>query len=213
MKRLAVLGTLLLAACAGGPPPPDWQLEAHGALAAYKAAYLKGEERNASLEFARARSELASTGRAELVAKAELTRCALRTASLEFDDCPGFAPLAADAGSAARAYAAYLAGRWEGLDASLLPEAQRATVAGGTAAPIADPLSRLVAAGVLLRTKRIAPPDIAGAIEAASAEGWRRPLVAWLGVEERRAQAAGDTEAATSIRRRIELVLGEKSKP
>ncbi|MGA8052225.1 MAG: hypothetical protein WCA09_18740, partial [Burkholderiales bacterium] len=85
MKRLAVLGGLLVAACAGGPPPPDWQLEAHGALQIYKAAYLKGDERSAKLEFARARSELASTGRAELVAKAELTRCALRTASLEFD--------------------------------------------------------------------------------------------------------------------------------
>lgn len=213
MKRLAALGALLLTACAGGPPPPDWQLEAHGALQIYKAAYLKGDERSAQLEFARARSELASTGRAELVAKAELTRCALRTASLEFDDCPGFAPLAADAGPAARAYAAYLDGRWEGLEASLLPEAQRAIVTGGTAAPIADPLSRLVAAGVLMRTKRIAPPDIAAAIEAASADGWRRPLVAWLGVEEARARAAGDTEAAASIRRRMELVLGEKSKP
>ena len=210
MKRLAVLGTLLLAACAGGPPPPDWQFEAHGALQIYKAAYLKGDERSAGLEFARARREFSSTGRAERVAQAELTRCALRTASLELDDCPGFAPLAADAGPAARAYAAYLAGRWDGLDASLLPAAQRAVVAGGAAAPIEDPLSRLVAAGVLMRTKRIAPPDIAAAIEAASAEGWRRPLVAWLGVEEQRAQAAGDAAAAASIRRRIELVLEGK---
>ena len=211
MKRLAALGALLAAACAGGgPPPPDWQLEAHGALEAYKAAYLKGDERSAALEFARARSELASTGRAERVAQAELTRCALRTASLELDDCPGFAPLAADAGPAARAYAAYLAGRWEGLDASLLPAAQRTVVAGGAAAPIEDPLSRLVAAGVLMRTKRIAPPDISAAVETASAQGWRRPLLAWLGVEERRAQAAGDAEAAAGIRRRIELVLEGK---
>ncbi len=210
MKRLAALGVLLAAACAGGPSPPDWQLEAHGALEQYKAAYLKGDARSAALEFARARKELSSTGRAELVAKAELMRCALATASLEFDDCPGFAPLAADAGAAARAYAAYLAGRWDGLDASLLPAAQRAVVAGGGAAAIAEPLSRLVAAGVLLRTERIAPPDIAAAIEAASSQGWRRPLVAWLGVEEERARAAGDLDAAASIRRRIELVLQGK---
>jgi hypothetical protein len=212
VKRLAALAALLLAACAGGPPPPDWQLESHGALEAYEAAYLKGDAKSAALDFARAHKELASTGRAELVAKLELTRCALATASLEFDDCPGFAPLAQDAGPAARAYAAYLAGHWDGLDAALLPAAQRSIVAGGRAAPIANPLSRLVAAGVLLRTKRIAPPDIAAAIDAASSQGWRRPLLAWLGVEEQRARAAGDAEAAARIRRRIELVLEGKGK-
>ncbi len=210
MKRLAPLVFALAAGCAGGPPPPDWQLEAHGALETYKAAYLKGDAKSAAYEFARARHELAATGRAELVAKAELTRCALQTASLEFDDCPGFAPLAGDAGPAARAYAAYLAGRWEGIDAGLLPPAQRAVVAGGRAAAIEDPLSRLVAAGVLMRTQRIAPPDIAAAVDAASSQGWRRPLVAWLGVEEARARSAGDLAAAESLRRRIELVLEGK---
>jgi hypothetical protein len=210
VKRLAVLAALLVAACAGGPPPPDWQLEAHGALEAYEAAYLKGDAKSAASDFARARHELAATGRAELVAKAELMRCALRTASLEFDDCPGFAPLAADAGPAARAYAAYLAGRWQGLDGALLPPAQRAVVAGARAASIEDPLSRLVAAGVLMRTERITPPDIAAAVDAASGEGWRRPLVAWLGVEEARARSAGDVDAAAALRRRIELVLEGK---
>ena len=210
MKRLAPLVFALAAGCAGGPPPPDWQLEAHGALEAYESAYLKGDAKSAASEFARARHELAATGRAELVARAELTRCALETASLDFGDCPGFAPLAADAGPAARAYAAYLAGRWDGLDASLLPAAQRAVVAGGHAASIEDPLSRLVAAGVLVRTKRIAPPDIAAAVEAASSQGWRRPLVAWLGVEEARARSAGDVDAAAALRRRIELVLEGK---
>jgi hypothetical protein len=207
---LAVLAVLLVAACAGGPPPPDWQLEAHGALEAYKAAYLKGDAKSAASDFARARHELAATGRAELVAKAELMRCALETASLEFGDCPGFAPVAADAGPAARAYAAYLAGRWQGLDVALLPPAQRAVVAGARAGSIEDPLSRLVAAGVLMRTERIAPPDIVAAVEAASSEGWRRPLVAWLGVEEARARSAGDVDAAAALRRRIELVLEGK---
>jgi len=210
VKRLAPLVFALAAGCAGGPPPPDWQLEAHGALEAYKSAYLKGDAKSAASEFARARHELAATGRAELVARAELTRCALETASLDFGDCPGFAPLAADAGPAARAYAAYLAGRWDGLDASLLPPAQRAVVAGRHAASIEDPLSRLVAAGVLMRTKRIAPPDIAAAVEAASSQGWRRPLVAWLGGEEARARSAGDADAAAALRRRIELVLEGK---
>jgi hypothetical protein len=208
---LSLAGASLLAACASGPLPPDWTLNAKSALEGYEAAYLRGSAGIAELEFTRARAELARTGRADQVAYAELTRCALRTASLEFDECPGFAPIAQDAGATARAYAAYLAGRWEGLDASLLPESHRAVVArGGASSAIEDPVSRLVAAGVLFRMGKIGPADISGATEAASAKGWCRPLLAWLGVQENRAEAAGDRDAAAAIRRRIELVLGDK---
>ena len=163
----------------------------------------------ADAEFARARAALSATGRAELVARAELVRCAAQVASLAFDDCPGFAALAADAGAPERAYAEYIAGRWQGLDASLLPAQHRVVVAGGVLPE--EPMSRLVAAGALLRAGRIDPAGIAAAGEAASANGWRRPLLAWLGVQEKRAADAGDGEAAARIRRRIELITkGEK---
>lgn len=211
LRWVMLAGATLLAACSSGPLPPDWALNARSSLEAYESAYLRGNTRVAEIEFARARAELARTGRAEQVAYAELTRCAMRAASLEFDECPGFAPLAQDAGARARAYAAYLAGRWDGLDASLLPEPHRAVAArGGASSGIGDPVSRLVAAGVLFRTGKISPADIVAATEAASANGWRRPLLAWLGVQESRAQAAGDRDAAAAIRRRIELVLGDK---
>jgi hypothetical protein len=208
VRALVVL--LLLAGCAGGPPQPEWKAAARGALTGFESAHLRGNSRLAELEFARARSELASTGSAALVARAELVRCALHAASLEFDDCPGFAALAADAGAAERAYAAYLAGDWQGLEAALLPEPHRAVLARGDAAlaSVEDPLARLVAAGVLFRTGRISPAGIGAATEAAAANGWRRPLLAWLGVQEKRAEAAGDREAAARIRRRIDLVTG-----
>jgi len=216
----ALVAAALLAACASGPVPPQWRLDARGALDAFESAWLRGESRVAAQEFARARSELASTGDARLVAQAELTRCALQVASLEFDDCPAFRPLAQDAGAAARAYAAYLGGQWERLDATLLPAAHRAVVTqhraastqGATLAAIDDPLSRLVAAGALFRTGNIAPAGMAAAVDTASAQGWRRPLLAWLGVLEKRAQAAGDAQAADAIRRRIELVLDAAAK-
>ncbi len=206
---LAAGMVLLLSACAGGPVPPDWQVNARLGLAGFEKASLEGNTRVAEVEFSRARATLTATGRADLVARAELLRCAVRAASLEFDDCPGFLALAADAGLEERAYAEFLAGRWQGLDARLLPEAQRGVVAGHAELPV-DPLSRLVAAGVLLRGGKIAPAGIAAAIESASANGWRRPLLAWLGVEEKRAAAAGDADAAARIRRRIALVSGQR---
>jgi hypothetical protein len=201
----------LLAGCAGGPPPPDWELLASGALRSFEAATLRGDTRIATLEFERARAEIARTGRPDLVARAELARCALRVASLQFDDCPGFQPLAQDADPQTRAYAAYIGGRWDAVEASLLPSQHRVVVAhhgsSGVLVSIDDPVSRMVAAGALLRTARIVPVDIAMAIETASEQGWRRPLLAWLGVQQRRARAAGDTEAAAQIGRRIDLVL------
>jgi hypothetical protein len=209
-KRLIGVAGLvaLLAGCASGPPPPDWQMNAKSALDRATEAYLAGNSRVAALDFERARAELARTGRADLLARVELTRCAAQVASLDLDDaggCPGFAPLAADAGPAERAYAIYLAGRGDAQqqqDLTLLPEAQRQDQPGA----IADPLARLVSLGVRLR--RGETVDAALAVDTASAQGWRRPLLAWLHEQVRQAEAAGNGAEAGRLARRIALVLG-----
>jgi hypothetical protein len=224
-RRLILSAALLLSACASKPPPPDWQANAFAALQAFSAAYLQGNTRLADFEFARARTEIASTGRADLLARAELTRCAARVASLEFDNCAGYQALAPDAGAAEQAYAAYLTGHWTGLDSALLPAQHRAIVASAaTEKPgdqsassptpaasvlgtLADPLARLVAAGVLLQNSRLTPADIEAATQTASAQGWRRPLLAWLGLQRQRASDGGDRDAAARLQRRLDLVL------
>lgn len=223
-----LVSALLLSACASKPAPPDWQANAFAALKGFSSAYLNGNTRLADFEFARARTEISSTGRADVLARAELTRCAARVASLEFDNCAAYQPLAADAQAAEQAYAAYLTGQWAGLNTALLPAQHRAIAvkamadqaasnavpAGSPPAPassvlgaVEDPLARLVAAGVLLQSSRLTPADIMVATETASAQGWRRPLLAWLGLQLQRANAAGDREAATRLQRRIDLVL------
>src|SRR3990167_9918499 len=109
---ITLLSALLLSACASKPVPPDWQTNAFAALKDFSAAYLKGNTRLADFEFARAKSEIASTGRADLLARAELTRCAVRLASLELDQCAGYQTLAAEASPDEQAYAAFLTGQW-----------------------------------------------------------------------------------------------------
>jgi len=205
MKTAYVFIAAVLAGCASKPLPPDWQANAKGALDASVDDYLKGHTAASASEFREARAETAATGRFELVAQVELLRCAAQAASLVFEDCPGYAALAADATPSQRAYAAYLAGQWDGLDVALLPEQHRAVVATGALDKIEDPLSRLVAAGALFKAGRMTPPGIELAADTASNQGWRRPLLAWLGVQEQRAKAAGDTAAAEQIRRRIAL--------
>ena len=205
MKIPLILTALILAGCASKPLPPDWQANAKGALDASVDDYLKGHTAASAAEFREARAETAATGRPDHVAQVELVRCAAQVASLVFEDCPGYAALAADASPSQRAYAAYLAGQWDGLDVALLPEQHRAVVATGALDRIEDPLSRLVAAGGLFKAGRMTPQGIELAADTASNQGWRRPLLAWLGVQELRARAAGDTAAAEQIRRRIAL--------
>jgi hypothetical protein len=201
---LILVAVAALSGCASKPQPPAWEGDAKSSLDGYTDDFLRGDSLAADAEFARARRASASTGRFDVVAQAELVRCGVKAAALDYD-CPGFAAVANDATPAQRAYAAYLDGRWQGLDAGLLPEQHRAVVASGSLAGVADPLSRLVAAGALLKAGRITPADIGAAVDTASSQGWRRPLLAWLGVQEQRARAAGDTAAVEHIRRRMAL--------
>ncbi|KQP50015.1 hypothetical protein [Pseudorhodoferax sp. Leaf274] len=203
---VACLAALVLAGCAARPPVPDWQANAQGALQAAVAATLNGEARVAQAEMARARSEIARTGQPALLARAELVLCAARVASLDLDGCPAYAALAQDAEAPEQAYAAFLYGTATPAQMALLPAQHRAVAAGGPVAPDAEPLARLVGTAVRLRQGRATPADVASAVQAATAQGWRRPLLAWLGAQLRGAQAAGDAGAAERIRRRIQLV-------
>lgn len=214
-RRWLSAAALTLAGCASGPLPPDWQTNAKSALEHAIAAYLKGDTRVEAIEFARARGEVARTGRVDLAARVEIAHCAARVASLVFDPCEGFDKLRADAAAPERAYADYLAARLQPQDAGELPPQHRAVAASlgadnadGALRAIEDPLARLVAAGVVFRANRATPTTIALAIDTASAQGWRRPLLAWLNVQLVRAEKAGDRAEAERLRRRIALVQG-----
>jgi hypothetical protein len=214
VRALAAAAAGLLAAACASQPPPDWQMNARQSIDTAVAAYLEGNARVEAAETARARSEIARTGRLDLLARAELMRCAARVASLVFEPCLGFEKLRADAAPAERAYADYLAGRIQGQDIERLPAPHRAVAdarssaeaAASALAGIDDPLSRLIAAGALFHGSRASPQTLQIAVDTASAQGWRRPLLAWLGVQLIRAEQAGDTTEAQQLRRKIDVV-------
>ncbi len=211
-RLLALLALATLSACGSNPPPPDWKLNAQSALENYEKAYLEGNTALAELSYARARAEAARTGQAESVARIELARCATRAAALEFDDCPAYVALQAGASAEEKAYAAFIAGKWQAVDGKALPSQYAPLLKSGAALDqIKDPLSRLIATGVLFRQGSITPAGITAAIDTASGQGWRRPLLAWLGVELKRAEAAGNQTAIDHLRQRIGLV--ESSSP
>lgn len=205
-----LLVTLGLMGCSNAPPAPSWQMNAKSHLEQAIDAYLSGNDRVANSEFERARAEVARTGRPDLLARVELVRCASHVASLDLSPCIGFEALRRDAAPAEQAYADYLTGRAQPKDAARLPGIHRAVAGGAVVLPEGgDALSRLVASAVVLQTGKASPVLVAQSVEAASAQGWRRPLLAWLGVQLKLAEQGGATAAADRIRRRIELVQGK----
>ena len=204
---------IVLGACAG-TPPADWQLNAKLALDRALAAHLRGDARADQTEIEAARREIARTGRVDLLARVELAYCAAHVAALAFEPCAAFEPLRTDAPAPERAYADYLEGRVQPTQIALLPQAHRTVAASASPSAaqleaIEDPLARLVAAAVTLRSGRANPSVIAVAVDTASAEGWRRALLAWLKTQLALAENAGATAEAERLRRRIAIVQGE----
>lgn len=207
---------LALAACGNAPRTPDWVVSADGAQERYMRAHLSGQARVAQSEFTRLRADVSSTADPLPVARAELTRCAMQVATLDFQSCTGFDALRADVPAAERAYADFLAGaRLDATAAALLPVAYRPLAAltpgspvGPVVQAITDPMSRLIAAGAMLRAGRADPLTLQVAADTASTQGWRRAVLAWLGAQAQRAEQAGATEEAQRLRRRMNLATG-----
>lgn len=212
---VSVALVLALAGCSTAPQTPDWQMEAKFAMDRAVAAYLQGDDRVETAEVTRARQQISGTGRGDLLATAELLKCATRVASLVFEPCAAFETLRQDATDAQRVYADYLRGQHTAASIPLLPMTQRAAASRSAVDASAvqaseDPLSTLVAAGVLLQTGKANPAVVNQAVATASAQAWRRPLLAWLGVQAHSAQIDGRKEDEARILRRMAMVLGEE---
>jgi hypothetical protein len=211
--KLSVLSAVLgLSACASQPSPPDWLLQSEAAMQQHARSWFEGRDKLAEKQLNIAREAVSRTGDATQMGRVELHACAVHLASLARSGCPGFDPLAQDAAAAERAYANYLAGQLTAVDVHLLPKMQREVWQASDAstnqvlAAIADPLSRLLAAAVLLQSGRLSPKGISIAIETAAQQGWRRPLLTWLGLEQQRLEKLGELEAAAAVERRIARV-------
>ncbi|MCS4295784.1 hypothetical protein M2375_004031 [Comamonas sp. BIGb0152] len=208
----ALLVATVLGGCASGKKAPDWAINEQGAAERATDAYLSGNSRVADAEWRRARDEVSRTARPDLLARLELARCAAQVAALDAAPCLGFDAVAQDAAADEQAYARYLRGQLAAGDVALLPKAQQAVTplapeqAAAALAAIEDPLSRLVAAGVLAVRGPVPMAVVTQAVDTASAQGWRRAVMAWLINQQRLARALGDTGLADQVQRRLDLL-------
>jgi len=211
--------SLLLGACAG-QSAPDWQYDAQTAATRYTQHYLAGDVKLAETSFVQARSAVAATGDIAAVGHIELLRCGLHVAVLDFAPCTGYTELAAIRTTPAdNAYARFISGNWQGIDPKLVP-AQYGTLMGTAnqsqahinqnIVAIADPVSRLVATGVMVRRGQFDAATLQAAVDVASKQGWRRPLLTYLGLQEKQ---GGDAATLAVIAARIRLVEQSMMKP
>jgi hypothetical protein len=178
----------------------------------YTRYYLEGQVQRADASFTQARKAVAATGNINAVGHLELVRCGLRTAALDFTPCSGYNQLAAlTSDPADAAYARFISGDWQGLNRALLPpqyaafaaaapdsaEAQRIAVA------ISDPVSQLIATGLSIRRGKVDDVTLQAAVDTASAQGWRRPLLTYLKLQQQRST---DPAVLAALRTRIQLV-------
>jgi hypothetical protein len=219
---IGILGlVVLLGACSSGPPAPDWKVAAEGQLASFQKRYLEGEVKLAERVFSQALASIAQTGDTALTARAHLIRCAMQVASADFRDCPDYEAYARYATTEQdRNYHRFLLGQFQDVQAKALPEAYQPLLAklganqtevNKVAAEIKDPVSRLVAVGVLLRTGRFDEDTLGIAVDAASEQGFRRPLLTYLKLMEGGLEKRGETVELERVRARIRLV--EQSRP
>lgn len=211
-----VCAAIAVSACASKPPTPVWQIQASSALTASQSAYLDGDERIALFELNKARAAISRTGNPQELARLELHQCAMQVASLDFQACDAFAPLAASATQQERNYALYLQGLpLDSAQRATLPVTQQKIAAYQqidaqslqALASIEEPLSRLVATAALARRAQDFSFELLdSAVDTASQTGWRRPLLAWLLQQKTLAQTQQRPDLVQAINLRIDIV-------
>lgn len=218
MKKYVCLFTLivLLAGCSS-KPIPDWKYAAFNQLEDYKKSYLSGKTDIAELRFNKAREEIKKSGDLEILAKAYLTKYAVQTAVLDKIDGREYLKIdAISPSSPNQNFYNFLKGNMDRVEGKQLPGQYQAFFAAyrsgrsaevtGEISKIEDPLSKLIATGLLVQNDRCDEGCLKVAIDTASKNGWKRALLAYLEKLKYFYETRKDMDNATNIRKRIELI-------
>jgi hypothetical protein len=220
MKRIFYLlfFCLLIGGCSP-KPTPGWVVSGNWQLETFKKQFLAGGppvvmERH----FQKAVEEIKKSGDLDLLGRVWLTRMALQVAVLGEIEEGEYGKIAASQSVPAnRNFYFFLTGDPAAVDGALLPAQYRSflkTLRGDgiakTEKAIADmaddPLSQLIAAGIAVRRHLESETILQTAVSAASRNGWKRALQAWLERLWTWYESTGAAAKAAAVRQRIDLM-------
>ena len=172
-------------------PVPAWKNAASNQLENYKYDYLIGNTQIADIRFNKAVEEIKKSGDLEILEIAYLTKYAVQIALLEkIDDIEYDKIEALYLSLSNRNFHAFLKGNFLFVERNLLPEQyqrfytlfQNNKISDVTDAilDIEDPLSRLVATGLVVRNNSHDERCLQNAIDTASENGWKKALLVYL---------------------------------
>jgi hypothetical protein len=218
MKKIVYLLTfsILLLGC-GSKQVPDWTKASFNQLENYKKNYLSGKEQSAELYFNKAIDEIKKSGDLEILARVYLTKYAAHVAVLEdFDDGEYLRIDAIQPVLQNRNFYSFLKGSFDTVDEKLLPQQydgfMRACRKGkiedisNEISKIEDPLSKLIAVGLLVQKNSYDEGILKIAIDTASHNGWKRALLVYLNKLQSFYEMKKETQKAANIKQKIQLI-------
>ena len=219
MRRIVclIVFCFLLFGCGSSKPVPEWKGASFNQLDNYKKSYLSGKERIAEAYFNKAVDEIKSSGNLEILARAYLTKYACQVAVLEaFDDSEylridAVAPILQN-----KTFYNFLEGAFGNVDEYQLPERYAGffrALKSGKKEEIAleiskmdNPLSKLIAVGLLVRKNMYDEMELNLAIDIASQNGWKKALLAYLAKLQSFYVMNNKPDKAAHVAERIQLI-------
>jgi len=212
-----LIGCLLLLCGCASKSLPEWRTASFNHLEQYKKYFLSGREELAAIHFQKAIDEIKSSGNLSLLATAYLTRSALRTAVLEAPQIKEYLEVVeAGPDDDHKDYYLLLEGKFAQIQKTNLPTAYQdlaAVLEGGNEERISgaifeiqDDLSRLIAIGLVVRYRMENEAILTTAVDLASANGWRKPLLIYMARLESFYQKRNEKDEAEKIRLKMELL-------
>lgn len=195
MKNISFVLALLilflgLSGC-GSKTVPDWQNNSFKYMEYFKKYFLTGYERKSEIYFTKAVEEIKKSGKLDVLAKAYLTKCSVRIATLEEINCDEFNLIEGiEENRENNNFYLFLKGNFDNVDGKLLPERYQKFFKSiktdtiedlnSEIVKIEDPLSRLITLGLSVKHGQYNESTLKAALDVASAQGWKKALLAYL---------------------------------
>jgi hypothetical protein len=218
-KTLCLIILFLLLGGCTSKPAPAWLAAGSEQLESYKRDFLTGGQPVITeRHFQKAVEEIKKSGDLDLLGRAWLTKMALQVAVLgEIEEGEYGRIAAAQPVPANSNFYLFLKGDPAAVDGALLPGQYRSFLKAlrdgdviktgkEIAAMEEDPLSQLIAVGLSVRRQIESEAILQLAVSAASRNGWKRALLAWLERLRTFYEASRDVAKAATIRQRIDLI-------